>query len=111
MFKLPVCPHCGTVYSYEEVKAAIKNKETTCYHCQKDFKAKRFPYVIVGAAIPVILCILVNIFLLSRMAVLQTMPLFAVTLIFVFVIYLIIPFFTKFKKIDDESKVYKAKKK
>ena len=106
MFRLPVCPHCGTVYHYKDTKAAIKNRENTCYHCEKKFVAKRFPYLIIGALIPLVLCIVLNIVLLSRMESLQLWPLILVTLVFLLIIYLIIPFFTKFKIMNkkDEGK-------
>lgn len=104
MFRLPVCPHCGTVYRYRDTKTAIKMKDNTCYHCQKKFKAKRFPYLLVGAIIPIILCIAFNIFLLTRMEKLQLLPLFAVTLAALLIVWLIIPFFTKFKKSDEEER-------
>lgn len=103
MFRLPVCPHCGTVYRYKDTKEAIKNKENTCYHCQKRFKAKVFPYLLVGALIPLVLCIGFNIFLLTRMTNFELLPLFAATLLCILIIYLIIPFFTKFKKVDNEK--------
>lgn len=70
-----------------------------------------FPYILVGAILPLALCIGLNIFLLTRMADLQLLPLFGVTLGFMLIIYLIIPFFTKFKKIEDESKEQSNKKK
>ncbi|WP_405356346.1 MJ0042-type zinc finger domain-containing protein [Ruminococcus sp.] len=111
MFRLPVCPHCGTVYRYKDTKQAIRNKENTCYHCQKRFRAKMFPYILVGAILPLALCIGLNIFLLTRMTDLQLLPLFGVTLGFMLIIYLIIPFFTKFKKIEDGSKEQSNKKK
>lgn len=104
MFRLPVCPHCGTVYRYKDTKEAIRNKENTCYHCQKRFRARIFPYLIVGALLPIFISIAVNIFLLTRMKTLQLIPLFAVTLLGLLIIYLIIPFFTKFKKIEDKEK-------
>ena len=102
MFRLPVCPHCGTVYRYKETKEAIRNKENTCYHCKKKFRAKRFPYLLVGALIPLVVCIAFNIFLMTRMTNLDLIPLFAATLICILIIYLIIPFFTKFKKTEEE---------
>lgn len=70
-----------------------------------------FPYILVGAILPLALCIGLNIFLLTRMTDLQLLPLFGVTLGFMLIIYLIIPFFTKFKKIEDESKEQSNKKK
>lgn len=107
MFRLPVCPHCGTVYRYKDTKAAIKNKENTCYHCKKKFTAKRFPYILVGALIPLVLCIGFNIFLLTRMKNLELLPLFAAALLCILIIYLIIPFFTKFKKSENEKEIKK----
>lgn len=104
MFRLPVCPHCGTVYHYKDTKEAIKKKENECYHCQKHFQAKIFPSILIGALLPLVLCIALNIFLLTRMTNLQLLPLFAVTLGFLLIIYIIIPFFTTFKKIEDKSK-------
>ena len=103
MFRLPVCPHCGTIYRYKDTKAAIKKKDNTCYHCKKKFRAKIFPGIFVGALIPLVICILINIVLLSRMKEAQLFPLFAVTLVFVFIIYLIIPFFTRFKKAESKE--------
>ncbi len=103
MFRLPVCPHCGTVYRYQDTKAAIRRKTNTCYHCEKSFRAKVFPSILVGAILPLILCVALNIFLMTRMQSLQLLPLFAVTLAFILLIILIIPFFTKFKKVSDEE--------
>ena len=70
-----------------------------------------FPYILVGAILPLALCIGLNIFLLTRMTDLQLLTLFGVTLGFMLITYLIIPFFTKFKKIEDESKEKSNKKK
>ena len=103
MFRLPVCPHCGTVYRYKDTKNALKNKENTCYHCNKRFTASMFPGIIIAAALPLAICIAINIFMLSRMKELLILPLIAVTLIFILIIYLIIPFFTSFGKTDKEK--------
>lgn len=100
MFRLPVCPHCGTVYHYQDTRKAIRNKENTCYHCQKKFRARMFPFILIGASLPLVICIAVNIFLLTRMKSLQLLPLFAVTLAAILIIYLIVPFFTKFRKLQ-----------
>lgn len=104
MFRLPVCPHCGTIYRYKDTKKAIKDKDNICYHCNKKFRAKIFPGILIGAMIPLILCIVINIILLSSMKEAQIVPLFAVTLVFLLIIYLIVPFFTKFRKTEDDKK-------
>lgn len=104
MFRLPVCPHCGTIYRYKDTKKAIREKDNICYHCNKKFRARIFPGILVGAVIPLILCIVINIILLSSMKEAQIIPLFAVTLVFLMIIYLIVPFFTKFRKTEDDKK-------
>ena len=98
MFRLPICPHCGTVYHYKEVRNAVKKKENTCYHCEKKFRARLFPGILIAAVIPITLSILLNLVMLNRMQEMQLLPLFAVTLVFLLIIYLIIPFFVSFKK-------------
>ncbi len=103
MFRLPICPHCGTVYHYKEVKRAVKQKENTCYHCDKQFRAKLFPGILIAALLPITLSILLNYVMLSRMKDMQLLPLFAVTLVFLLIVYLIIPFFVSFKKINENS--------
>ena len=111
MFRLPVCPHCGTVYRYQDTWKAIKNRENTCYHCRKKFKAKRFPYWIAGAALPLVLCVMTNMFLLSRMSEFQLLPLLASTLGYLLLIELICPFFTKLKKTEEEGQIDRKRKK
>ena len=111
MFRLPVCPHCKTVYRYSDTKKEIKLKQDTCYHCKKPFKASIFPGVLVGGGILLILCIITNILLLFRMKELQIWLLFLVTLFFFLLIYLIIPFFTVFKKTETEKTKTNNKKK
>ena len=110
MFRLPVCPHCGTVYRYKETREAIRKKENICYHCQKKFKVRIFPTVLSAAILPLILCIALNIFLLTRMENLQLIPLFIATMLFILLVFIIIPFFTIFKKIEDESDKKEKKK-
>ena len=98
MFRLPICPHCGTVDHYKEVRNAVKKKENTCYHCGEKFRARLFPGILIAAVIPITLSILLNLVMLNRMQEMQLLPLFAVTLAFLLIIYLIIPFFVSFKK-------------
>ena len=110
MFRLPVCPHCGTVYRYKDTMIAIRNKNNTCYHCKKDFRAKIFPYMLIGAIVPLVLCVLTNMFLLSRMDNLSLAPLLVSTLGYLLIIYAIVPFFAKFKKAADPKAKEKKKK-
>lgn len=105
MFRLPVCPHCGTIYRYQDTKNAWKQKENTCYHCHKKFRVKLMPYVAVEAAILIGLCIGFNILMLNHMSKLNLVALFAATLVFLLLSYLLIPFFIRFRKTEDEKSV------
>ena len=103
MFRLPVCPRCGTVYRYGDTVREIKKKDNVCYHCNKRFRVKMFPYVLIHSAVLIAVCIAVNIVLLNGMKVLDLFSLFGVTVFFVCMILLLIPFFTKFKAVDDKD--------
>lgn len=113
MFRLPVCPHCGTVYRYRDTKDAMKQRENTCYHCKKKFRAALMPYVLIEALALAAVCVVVNILLLKGMKELSLIPLFAVTVVFILLIYLLYPFFLRFKIIEEDVKTNdkeKAKK-
>lgn len=103
MFRLPKCPHCGTIYRYKDVGKAIRNKDNICYHCEKEFKAKIFPGIAVGAGIPIILAVALNIIMLTNMKNLDLIPLFIITMLAILIVMLLIPYFTRFIKTDEDS--------
>ena len=39
--KQSVCPHCGTVYRYSDVKKIMRKKSAVCYHCGKTINVSR----------------------------------------------------------------------
>ena len=100
MFRLPVCPHCGTVYRYQDVKKALKKKENTCYHCKKPFRVHLLPYVPIWAAVFAALCVGINILILTRIRELSLIPLFAVTVGFLLLFWILLPFFLSFRKTE-----------
>ena len=104
MFRLPVCPHCGTVYRYGDTKKAQRQKINTCYHCKKQFRAKLLPYVAVEALVLAAICVGINILLLTRMTEMNLVLLFAVTFVFLLLIYVLYPFFMTFAKIREKNK-------
>lgn len=111
MFKLPVCPYCGTVYRYHDTKNAIVKKEHECYHCHQHFKVKLFPYVLIEAVILLAVSIGINLLILSRLTTFNLFPLFAVTIGILLIILLLVPFFTHFSKTEDHIKNQKKRKK
>lgn len=110
MFRLPLCPHCKTVYHYKDTRKTLKKKHCTCYHCKKDFSAGIFPGILVIGGIILILSILTNIFLLSRMKNLNLIELFISTILFLGLLYILIPFFVSFKKEPEDKKTNKKSK-
>ncbi len=109
MFKLPVCPYCKTVYRYKDTVNAVRKKENECYHCHKKFKAKIFPYILIEAVVFIALSIGMNLLILSRMSSFNLLPLFASTIGFLLIIILLIPFFTCFKKSEEDEKTFQNK--
>ena len=109
MFRLPVCPHCGTVYRYSDVRKALRKKENTCYHCEKGFRAKVFPHILAEVIPLAAICIAVNIALLSRMKELELLPMFAVTVGFMILGWLIMPFFAGFTATNKTEKKKQCK--
>ncbi len=59
MLKLPVCPHCGAVYSYKEVNS-MKNGTSICYHCKKKFRVNKTRGRMILISIVCIFLIIVN---------------------------------------------------
>ena len=104
MFRLPVCPHCGTIYRYKDVASVVKKRDNVCYHCGKSFRAKIFPYALVEIIILAAAAVGLNILMLSGMKELSLVPLFAVTLGSIILMIVSIPFFVKFRKNEKDSK-------
>ncbi len=98
MFRLPLCPHCHTVYHYSDVRKIKKKKEEKCYHCGKSFKVSRLGYLVL-LAIVVLLSVVVNVMILSSMSniLVSTAPIFITSFLAVVIALIFTPFFIKFK--------------
>ncbi len=59
MLKLPVCPHCGAVYSYKEVRQ-MKSGTKLCYHCNKKFSIHKKKNAWVFMTVVCIILIIIN---------------------------------------------------
>lgn len=106
MFRLPVCPHCGTVYRYGDLLRVMRQKETACYHCRRSIAVRRMPGLLTEALVLIPLCIGFNILMLTRMQRLNLIVLFISTVIFILLYVLFMPFFIRFipnKEKTDEN--------
>lgn len=99
MFKLPVCPHCGTIYRYKDVKKELEKKESSCYHCGEKFKISKKKFLILF----LIIALITAIFDILELYMISGTNLFGMIITNVIVItvgFLLIPYFTQFKKFN-----------
>lgn len=112
MFRLPVCPHCGTVYRYRETasilrKNLLKSKQrqdNACYHCEKNYYVSLMPGAMILALLWAAVSIGTNLLMLSRMTQLDLVAMFLVTLLYLILAAVLTPFFITFKKKEKEKK-------
>ena len=110
MLKLPVCPYCHAVYHYKTVRDTVKQKEMTCHNCKKTFsisyKKGRFVLLLVVSVFLVGL----NLFLLNILENITIWGCLAVTVVFVFIAMLLLPYTVRYKKIQKGQKNRETKK-
>ena len=97
MFRLPICPHCHTIYRYGDVKKASKKKFEKCYHCKNDFKVSKSG-VWVLLLIIVAIGIAVNIFQITVFNNMNFIVMFVTNIVLILLAVLFLPFFVSFKK-------------
>ena len=97
MFKLPVCPHCKTIYRYRDVKKELSKKECTCYHCGKKFRASKKKILILFLIIALITAIF-DVLALYMIAGTSLIGIIIMNIIAVTAGFFLIPYFTEFKK-------------
>lgn len=97
MFKLPVCPHCKTIYRYKDVKKEEVKKECTCYHCGKKFRVSKKKILILFLIIALITAIF-DVLALYMIVGTSFIGLIILNIIAVTAGFFLIPYFTEFKK-------------
>lgn len=97
MFKLPVCPHCKTIYRYKDVKKELNKKECICYHCGKKFRASKKKILILFLIIALITAIF-DVLALYMIAGTNLIGMIIMNIIAVTAGFFLIPYFTEFKK-------------
>lgn len=97
MFRLPVCPHCKTIYRYKDVKKKSVEKECNCYHCGKKFRVSKKKILILFLIIALITAIF-DVFALYMIAGTNLAGLMITNIIAVTAGFLLVPYFVEFKK-------------
>lgn len=100
MLKLPVCPHCHTVYSYGEVCKIAKEKSHTCYHCKKQFRPNKAPCAVLIAAL-VVIAVAANVGALYMTPNLNFYTLVGINIFLILIAFLLYPMFVAFKKLKE----------
>ena len=101
MFKLPVCPHCQTIYRYGDVRKNLNTKIHTCYHCKKKFKTS-FSGLWLLLLFIVAVGITVNLIEITIFASTNVIALLVTNIVLILFFLLFVPFFTKFRKFGED---------
>jgi len=103
MLKLPICPHCHTVYGYREVKKIVKEKSHTCYHCKNEFRASKRPCLVL-ILILFVIAVAANVGVLYMSPNLNFYALVGINVIFILLFIALYPLFVSFKDIKKGKK-------
>jgi hypothetical protein len=99
MPKLPVCPHCGTIYRYGDVNKIMGEKSHTCYHCKKNFAVSKKKFLILFLIIA-LFCAIFDVFELCMVANINFIALMVTNIIIIIAGLIFRPLFVKFCKLD-----------
>lgn len=91
------CPHCKTVYRYNDIKKLMWKKSAECYHCRETFGISRKSLWILALETAAVYALL-NFILLSFIKGLSFFALFAVNLIPAIAAVILAPLYIEFVK-------------
>ncbi|MEE3333528.1 MAG: hypothetical protein VZR54_04535 [Ruminococcus sp.] len=98
MFRLPVCPHCHTVFHYGDVRKIKSKKSEKCYHCSKEFRVNRTGYIVLFAIV-IVLTVFINLMILKATEdiIASTAVIFVISVAAVITALIFTPYFVRFK--------------
>jgi uncharacterized protein (DUF983 family) len=103
MYKLPLCPYCGSRFLYGQVRDAANKPSLQCGYCKRtitvEYKKYRNRHFLISALVMV----LINIGMLALLSMTDAtvLPyLLVLTVIMVCVAYLLLPYTVRFVKPD-----------
>ena len=103
MLKLPLCPYCGAIYRYGEVKKFRNKENIKCRHCGKEFSVSKTKGRIILITVAAVILIALNILMFNFIKGLTVLGCFIITVAAVSLTVILFPFTTRFKKKDDEK--------
>lgn len=103
MYKLPLCPYCGSRFLYGQVRDAAKKPSLQCGYCKRTIAVKYKKYRNRHFLISALVMVLINIGMLALLSMTDAtvLPyLLVLTVIMVCVAYLLLPYTVRFVKPD-----------
>ena len=91
------CPHCKTVYRYQDVKGLAWKKSEECYHCKKRFKISKKSFWILALELLIVYAIL-NLIAIGVINTVNFFSLFIMNVIPTVAAIVLYPLYIEFKK-------------
>ena len=96
MLKLPVCPYCGAVYYYKDVRNAAKQATACCHHCKLRFGVRARTPRILLLLCAALLMVALDVLFLWMFPNINLAALYLVTLCLVAASLLLAPYVVRF---------------
>lgn len=107
--KQSVCPHCGTVYRYSDIKKIMLKKSAVCYHCGKSFNVSKSGLLILALETAAVYALL-NIAAIGAIKGLNLIGLFILNIIPVTAAFMLAPLYISLTGGKDKGKKSKNTK-
>ena len=95
--KQSVCPHCGTIYRYSDLKPLKWKKQTDCYHCGKKIRISKKSICILALEL-LLIYVLINAIAINVLHTVMLLPLFIMNVVPAVAAVIIVPFYLELKK-------------
>lgn len=105
--KLPVCPHCSTIYRYSDVRKTVGKKSCICYHCKREFKVSKGKIFILFLLIA-LFCAIFGVLELYCVPTLSFVAAVVSNIIIILIGLLLVPYFIMYRKPDSDENLNKG---
>ena len=96
--KQSVCPHCGAIYRYTDMKGLMWKKQAACYHCHREFAVKRRGIMILTLEMLAVYALL-NLILIGAVRGVSLIGMFIINMIPALAAILLMPAYVELRKI------------
>lgn len=100
--KQSACPHCKTIYRYNDLSKLKFKNEAECYHCRKAIHISKKSLLILLAEMLVI-CVILNVVLTGAMGIVNFWIVYVINMIVVLAAVFILPLYIEINKADKKK--------